>query len=223
MHFAESFIRCCRTLLSTWIVDESSVSGVWETPGFLFVIWGTCTMTETSTIPTASDLQHLPRWAKLAFAVRCVRLVQSIVEHEWPSAPEKYMEAWWGALSVAEAIATDGGQSQSYAANAGNAAKAFYAAKAAAHASKKATNRDGLFHAMMAGAYSAKAAAHYAQEAQDISAVVQSAYKAAVAYSLGEKFSQTIWQDYQTLHDATQAEEWSNNTPVSQAIFRNRF
>ncbi|MGF1583021.1 MAG: hypothetical protein ACFCD0_27185 [Gemmataceae bacterium] len=177
-------------------------------------------MIDQHTIPTQKDLESLPRWAKVAFAVQCAKLVFPVVRHEWPDVPEKHLEAWTKAIGIAEQLASDGGQTQTYAANAGNAAKAFYEAKAAAHAIKKETQSEGSFQAMMAGVYVAKAAAHYAQNEEDIFAAVEAAHGAAAAHSVGERFVEAVWRDFGALATAARKEEWTNNTPVPKSFFR---
>jgi hypothetical protein len=64
-----------------------------------------------SKLPRAEEIVKLPRWAKVAFAARCVRRVQPLLGSTWPEAPEKYIEAIEMAITLAEHVAAVGAAS----------------------------------------------------------------------------------------------------------------
>ena len=72
---------------------------------------------------TKKELETLPRWARVAFSVRCAQRVSGLFRYYWKDAPEKHIVAVERALSVASQSARDGNRGGAAAYAAGDAAK----------------------------------------------------------------------------------------------------
>lgn len=57
---------------------------------------------------TEEDLQGLPRWAGVAFVIRCARRVQPIFNMSWPEAPVEHIKTIDAALYASESAARNG-------------------------------------------------------------------------------------------------------------------
>lgn len=63
-------------------------------------------MDDAMRVPASQELAELPRWAQVAFAIRCARRVQPLFQATWPDAPEEAVAAIEHALRCAEQLLT---------------------------------------------------------------------------------------------------------------------
>jgi len=157
-------------------------------------------------IPTKEEIELLPRWAQVAFAARCARRVQPLILHDWPEAPQIFLDNIDKAITLAEASAADPA-SASEKADAATFARAAYAAYAADAAAARA-------------AYAADAArAAYADDAAAAADAARAAYAAADAATFARVAVRAIRADFELLGAFARREGWDNDTPVPPEVF----
>ena len=59
-------------------------------------------MAEPEKTPTSEELAKLPRWARVAFAARCARRVQVLLQKYWKAVPKHHVEAIDEAVRLSE-------------------------------------------------------------------------------------------------------------------------
>ena len=136
-------------------------------------------------VPTEEEIKQLPRWARVAFAARCARLVRLLFKPEHGD-----VEVVERAIVVAE-----------------NAAHNAHVDAAAYHTAVVADA-----DAYRANAYAAAAAAAVVDAVDYANAASQAARTAA-------KSRRHIRADFDKLLQASKAEGWTDETPVSPEFF----
>jgi len=175
-------------------------------------------------VPQPEDVNKLPRRACVAFAARCARRVQLLLD-EWQEVTEKHRYAIWMAIAHAEstafgrpfdtqaaggAIADQARAVVAVAAGAGPKAAAASAAEAAATANAAAEEEAGASHAI-----GMSVVAHYATGASISAWNAATTLGAAAAQSA----SAAIWSNYDALLKAAQEQQWTNKTQVPPSFF----
>lgn len=147
--------------------------------------------------PQTEDLQRLPRWARVAYAVRCARRVQPLFTTLWPTAPEKHVVAIERALYTAASSSSSGRLLE----DAAIVLRAAAATRAAPHT---------------CAADAARAAAFAADAARTV--LFGSAYAAAAADAAAEASRQSqkrmiaaAWHDNDALLSMSRGEAWGNH------------
>jgi hypothetical protein len=148
--------------------------------------------------PTKDDIKQLPRWAQVAYAARCARLVLPLFKENWPDAPKERVVAVEKAVEIAEQSAA----AAAYAAFA--AATADAAAAAAAAAAFAAVTAAAAADAYAADAYAAAAAADAADAAEK---------------SKRLDLIPQMKMDFQTLLRLAKEQRWNDDTPVPPTVF----
>jgi hypothetical protein len=113
-------------------------------------------MADVARMPTAEEIAELPRWAQVAFAIRCARRVQPLFLADWPDAPPKYVVAIEKAIKWAERTLSGHEDTSAYTRAAADAA---YAAAAAAADTADTADTAAAYAADTAWAYVANAKA----------------------------------------------------------------
>ena len=169
-------------------------------------------------LPSRDDLLKLPRWARLAFAVQCVRRVQSLLWTRETSAAPRQLEPVERAIALAEEVAR---QAPEYAPDKVviRLHEAFTAAKKLATAMAK-TNPSGSKIAF-AAAKTAEAAEYACcaakmRDSTRAAEAVQAAYEAAPCESLAA----AIVLSWKKLIAAATEQEWTNESPIPERFFR---
>lgn len=164
--------------------------------------------------PCKDDLLKLPRWARVAFAVRCARRVQPFVA-TWKAVSKKQVEAVEAALSLCEASARSG-----------RVERLLQAASECAHAVYEAA----LYHPEHDDE-DAATAAHVASDAGECAAEEDNDAAAALAdlvvgascfasfYRHADEadliaFRKAAWSDYDRLVEMASERAWNDATPV---------
>lgn len=169
------------------------------------------------------DLQMLPRWARVAFAARCARRVQPLFRDEWPSAPQEHVKAIDNAITISEKSAAAAVLAV-LAADAANGVAAISAARAAVgdavlYADAFAVAAfvaDTADRAIRAAARAATAPAR-GTFVPSVDASTAARYACAAA---GTAFADAaVRRDYELLIAASEAEKWSDDTPVPPEFF----
>lgn len=171
-------------------------------------------MPDETQLPSQRDLMKLPRWARVAFAVRCGRRAQPLFTLFWPAAPREHVDAIDRALTVAEASArtkrADAGTSRAAAAAARAVAAA---ARAAGHIAARASAASAD-----AAAAAADASAAYAPRAAAAAADAAAAYAArAAAFALTAARVSLVAgmaSDYRLLLAWSERLHWTDDSPV---------
>jgi len=178
-----------------------------------------------SLTPTAEDLLELPRWARVAFAVRCGRRVQPLFTQFWPDAPATYVEAIEQALTTAASMARVPTSAHDTAIV--SHWRAADAVAAAAPASPAALVAETAARAAEAASRAATARAG-APRAADAYAAARAADAAVAARTDGRADSiRAVWRDYECLLAASKGrlqadiesglsreDPWTDETPV---------
>lgn len=146
----------------------------------------------------------LPRWARVAFAARCARLVQPLYLQGWPQAPQADLDTLNNTINLAEASAADASSSN-----------VTFASVSAAESLVDTEAEHGGF-------YPARTAAHAVTAAYaDTTATAGYASFAAQGAAIASDHSLTaaIRQDYELLFRLATEENWDCNTPVPPEVF----
>lgn len=155
---------------------------------------------ERNELPTEKELEQLPRWARVAFAVRCARRVQPLATLQWPDIPREHLEDHNRAISLAQATAANPASAI--------ATQLFDAANAVNTVDDPANAR--------AAAVGAARAAGHASRADDVLAAADAARAArATAASAA---ANAIRRDYELLNALAEREGWTDDSPVDVAL-----
>jgi hypothetical protein len=143
-------------------------------------------------IPSRDDVLQLPRWARVAFAVRCARRVQPLLDRQLPAATSRQLQTIERAIRLAEAVAQ---QAPEWAPD--KVVIRLHAAAIAAMKLAKAVRKHSASASAIAVAAARTAeAAEYAccavrtRDATGAAAAARAAYDAAPSASLGAE----IWE-----------------------------
>src|SRR5438128_731878 len=109
-------------------------------------------------LPTRQDLLHLPQWARVAFAIRCARLVQPLLQQRLRGRSIRKLQAAERALTRAEAVAR---QAPPWASD-GVVIKLHAAFSSASNLAKAMMKENAPASAVLMAAAMAAAAAEYA-------------------------------------------------------------
>ena len=154
-------------------------------------------------LPTAKDLAKLPRLAIVAFAARCARRMLPLFKYGWNDAPDEIVKDVENAIQLAEKFSSGKTESSD---TANKAALAALAASEAALAASEAAK--------------AVAAAATAASASITAATAANAANAVNAVNAVNKA--TIIRDYELLKVTSEAEGWTEDTPVPPEFFETR-
>jgi hypothetical protein len=184
-------------------------------------------------LPTEEELRTLPRWARVAFALRCALRVRPLLTHFWPDAPRKRVEAIDRALTLTQAaVESPASVSEGRLRSAAAAAAAAHAARdahadahAAAHAAARATADAADAAADDAYAYAADDAYAYAAYAANAArdAAAYAAHAAVAAYAARATataaaaladIADAMRHDCELLRALAEAERWGDESGV---------
>lgn len=164
-------------------------------------------MAQESRIPAADELAALPRWARVALAVRCARRALTKVNPLWPEGSEFQQFSIDEALQLAVDAAAGRNPSPDV----------FYAIQATQLARNLAAN-PALQAAVQCAGQAAFAAVHAAdaetygtEHLSDVAAAITSA---ADAVAQDAEIMTALRQDFETLRATAQQQGWSDATPV---------
>lgn len=151
------------------------------------------------TVPTPDEILKLPHWAQVALAARCARRVQPLYTR-FREATDKNVAAVDRAITLAETAAT-------------RAMLVGTDARAAAT----------VVYLDAAGVYAAHTAAHAATaaHADEVTKATANAVRDAIlaGSSKSALVKQMIRQDFLTLVDIAQRDNWTDKTPVPPSVF----
>lgn len=185
-----------------------------------------------SELPTEEELITLPRWARVAFAVRCAERVRPLFKYFWREAPEKVVEGVDRAVMFAKASATSPASvskaigTAAYSVEAARAYGASYNrtdARAAAEAARAASEASEAAYAD-AAAHAAARYDTYARAAAAARTAAARAVRAARAAAHHDKNSVNARQDYELLRmlargvpgrPGNNPTPWTDETPVN--------
>ena len=151
-------------------------------------------MADQAKLPTKEEIAKLPRWARVAFAVRCAKRVRPLFRpsrsHEEKSVDE--------AIQLAETIAADGGRADLH--------------ERIREVVRRIWSSDGS-----ASSRAAKAARACAEAATGVSSgAVQSAARAAVG---ALRRASDVRRDFHHIAATTSSENWTNSSPAPPTSF----
>jgi len=174
-------------------------------------------------VPSRAEIEKLPRWARVAFAVRCARRVFPILCRRWPSAPTAHLQALENAVSVAERCASASDAADVF----GAAATAYTTAASlessvvliASNAAGEADPDGGVYLAARAAAEAADVA-YYAVLAdpapvRDASGVAATAAAAMLRVASDPSDLLFIRRDFERFRWLEKKHGWTDDTPVS--------
>jgi len=164
------------------------------------------TIFDETTYAISKQLLKLPRWARVALAVRTVRRVQSVYEESDKIARSPGVNPLADALELAEHCAAS--------ANPVDLEVARSAGRAVAKTCKEYGNARNV---ALAGADVAEAAVG---DDRDLSATKAAYHAIEGAYLAGADAAQ-ILQDLRILQAAAERKHWTDNSPVESAVFGN--
>jgi restriction endonuclease Mrr len=171
-------------------------------------------MTQAAEVPNEEALRSLPRWALVAFAVRCARRVQPLFTRAWPQAPDEYVATLARAVEETERWAGRGISAMT---------SARYHANAAAEVADLADQESGAV--LKSGAYFAahaiaNAAGCLGHPKEAVTAAHFAARDASVALSpFSGEANDLIATDFHLLKTLARKERWDDNTPVAPDTF----
>lgn len=180
-------------------------------------------MASEDRLPTKEEIKQLPRWARVAFAVRCAERVRPLFTHAWPDAPREQIDAVDRAISIAKARALNGGVGGGTATRAAGSAAGLAAGLAAtpdvvdvgtaaytaAYAAAAATSAvDAATNAADAAAGRVAAVAHATMAAD----AAGRAYAACAAARRAG--GNAMRGDLESLRAMAEREGWTDKTPV---------
>jgi hypothetical protein len=169
-------------------------------------------------IPTSDDVSQLPRWARVAFAVQCARRVQPFLRAALPTATTRQIQAVERALTLAEAVAREAPEW----APDKVVIRLHAAFKAADKLAKAVEEQDPIASAIALAAANAAQAAEYAccaSRKRDATGAAEAA-RAAYAAVPTEAMRAELFESWQSLLAAAQAEGWTNRTAVPARFFK---
>jgi hypothetical protein len=169
-------------------------------------------------IPTEEEIELLPRWAQVAFAARCARRVQPLILHDWPDAPQVFLDNIDKAITLAEASAADPASASE---KTSAATRAFAFAFAATRASAFV---DDAADAAADAATRASAASAFVDDAADAAAFAFAATRASASATrafaaFARAAVRAIRADFELLGALARREGWDNDTPVPPEVF----
>ncbi|VTR93217.1 leucine-rich repeat : Leucine-rich repeat protein, putative OS=Trypanosoma vivax (strain Y486) GN=TvY486_0039050 PE=4 SV=1: Pkinase: LRR_4: LRR_4: LRR_4: LRR_4: LRR_4 [Gemmata massiliana] len=168
-------------------------------------------------IPTEEEIAALPRWARVAFAVRCARRVLPLVRHFWPEAPEDR-------LSALACAVRDAGAAAAHA----TAAASSYAISYSAEAYPNSDDKDAFSPIAYAAADTvtdaARAAASEGKDVTFFAARATARAATAIRYALEasrvrDLITSEVRTDFDTLVWNARGAQWTDNTPVQPGVF----
>lgn len=169
---------------------------------------------DTRNIPTAQDLNTLPRWAIIAFAARCARRVEPLFKKAWPTAPRNHLDAIRDAVEETERVAAIG------AADIFRAKHYAQIADLASYVADYGVDTKPESDAYFAAHAAANAAGAIAYPDEAATAAYYAAYDASLALSaISRDTNHLIKQDFTLLQTLARDQKWNDDTPVSPQIF----
>jgi hypothetical protein len=156
----------------------------------------------------------IPRWARVALAVRTVRRVQPFVQAAWPKTPKGFLRAIEAALDEAEFAATQGTVTPDQT-RIGMAAMDAYA--------KRPIDVGAAGDIVFAAAHASFAAR--GPTADHALFVIEQAIHAVFGHEICEPRGfqkatlKAVWTDLRHLKSVSKTEGWDNKTPVPSDVF----
>lgn len=182
------------------VVEEDAGSGIGEL--------NRAVSQERTNIPNKEEIAQLPRWARIAFAARCVRRVQPLYEGLWPDAPQKHISAIEHAIALAERTAAIG-LSESYES----------IARKAATAADPAIHRAAAYVAYAASSAAAASGTSDITPACEAMDSVYAAVNSTGSEEIQSKIIKGICRDFEGLKLQSSEKEWSDRMSVPQDVF----
>ena len=161
-------------------------------------------------LPTRDDLLELPRWARVAFAIRCARLVQPLLVIHLPAAGTRKVEAVETAIRLAGDVASE---APAWARD--KVVIRLHAAfVAATKMSKSVEKQSPAAGAVLKAAAQAAAAAESACCQGRVKDAVAGADAAAAAVAADPSCLESVCRYWRELRDAARAKGWTNESPI---------
>jgi hypothetical protein len=166
-------------------------------------------------VPAKEDVLQLPRWARVAFAVRCARRVQPLLRQHLPTAGVRQVEAVERAIRLAEEVAR---QAPAMAPD-----KVVIRLRAALIATSKMAKslkeRSPQAAAIAAAAGKAAEAAEWACCQAPVKDASSAAAAASAAVAADPAALGAVYQGWEELRTAAQAEGWTHESPIPDRFF----
>ena len=172
---------------------------------------------------TQEELQGLPRWARVAMAARCVRLIQPLFREFWPNAPRDGVTVVNKATTLAERSAAARTPQAGLAETVAEAERCARAAAGVAQIRQPGgppypiPRADSVRWAAVHGAAAAGRAA--------LDGTPESAFEAVRFADMAARDARAmditarIRRDFECLHEAAVREGWTDDTAVGPGIF----
>lgn len=157
------------------------------------------------TIPTAEEIEQLPRWAKLAFAARCARRVLPLFTKYWPNAPKEHVDSVAYAIEMAEQ----------------SASKSFDIFDSPAELDEGSFIYDAVQDAIDAAKNDPKAGFRSSDVAiTSLHAFSYETTLAVISAADADKSSiSSIRSDFTRIWNASHQNKWTDDTPVPPSVF----
>jgi len=168
-------------------------------------------------LPTRDDLLELPRWARVAFAVRCARLVQPLLIVHLPNAGARHVEAVERAIRLAEDAASEAPER----APDKVVIQLHAASVACSKASKSVRKQSPPASAVLTAAAQAAAAAESACCQGRVKDATAGAEAATAAIAADPALLQSLCQYFSELQDAARAEGWTDKSAIPKRLLEN--
>lgn len=175
--------------------------------------------------PFEPDIDRLPRWARVAFAVRCAQRVEPVFRSTWPDAPREHRAMLRKTLTMAAAVAASGdGDAEAlrdFSAQLGQIASSTFDADVPPTDPGSPPRTETACWVAVSAMEAAEAAIHALMDSYDVGFVRQSFERAMDAAShrrAGLEAECAMKQDFDALVARADAGSWDDDTPVDPSL-----